>query len=49
MANDVRESNVPDSGQWIVQDNAAAVQKGLLDFSLKQNNFKKQWYYVAVF
>jgi pimeloyl-ACP methyl ester carboxylesterase len=34
VANDVRESVIHDSGHWIVQENTAEVQKGLLDFFL---------------
>ncbi|KUJ61212.1 alpha/beta hydrolase [Flavobacteriaceae bacterium CRH] len=35
VANDVRETNIPNAGHWIVQENTAAVQKGLLDFFLE--------------
>ena len=34
VANDVSETNIPNSGHWLVQENTAAVQKGLLDFFL---------------
>lgn len=35
VANDVRETNIPNAGHWIVQENTEAVQKGLLDFFLQ--------------
>jgi pimeloyl-ACP methyl ester carboxylesterase len=34
VANDVTETNIPNSGHWLVQENTPAVQKGLLDFFL---------------
>ncbi|MDR6845735.1 alpha/beta hydrolase [Flavobacterium granuli] len=34
VANDVSETNIPNSGHWLVQENTSAVQKGLLDFFL---------------
>lgn len=34
VANDVSETNIPNSGHWLVQENTPAVQKGLLDFFL---------------
>lgn len=36
VANDVSETNIPNSGHWLVQENTAAVQKGLLDFFLEK-------------
>ncbi|MFB3388707.1 alpha/beta fold hydrolase [Flavobacterium sp. LAR06] len=36
VANDVYETNIPNAGHWIVQENTAAVQKGLLDFFLEK-------------
>lgn len=35
VATNVFETNIPNSGHWIVQENTAAVQKGLLDFFLE--------------
>lgn len=35
VANDVHETNIPNAGHWIVQENTAAVEKGLLDFFLE--------------
>jgi len=35
LANDVHETNIANSGHWIVQENTEAVQKGLLDFFLE--------------
>ncbi|HKO78538.1 MAG TPA: alpha/beta hydrolase, partial [Flavobacterium sp.] len=34
VANDVSETNISNSGHWLVQENTPAVQKGLLDFFL---------------
>ncbi|HEX9151715.1 MAG TPA: alpha/beta hydrolase [Flavobacterium sp.] len=36
VANDVSETNIADSGHWLVQENTPAVQKGLLDFFLEK-------------
>jgi pimeloyl-ACP methyl ester carboxylesterase len=36
VANNVFETNIPNSGHWIVQENTTAVQKGLLDFFLER-------------
>ena len=36
VANDVHETNIPNSGHWLVQENTAAVQKGLLEFFLER-------------
>ena len=35
VATNVFETNIPNAGHWIVQENTAAVQKGLLDFFLE--------------
>ncbi|GEC77953.1 alpha/beta fold hydrolase [Flavobacterium aquatile] len=32
VANNVYETNIPNSGHWVVQENTTAVQQGLLDF-----------------
>lgn len=36
LANDVNETNIADSGHWLVQENTPAVQKGLLNFFLEK-------------